>query len=86
MDLQKDSAVLRAVGHPVRLGILKGLRSSEGCNVTEMVAKMKIPQSTLSQHLGILRNQGIIEPRKTGVRTCYRITDKRILKLLDLFS
>jgi ArsR family transcriptional regulator len=47
---------------------------------------MGLPQSTLSQHLGILRNRGIIEPRKEGVRTCYRIADGRIPRILDLFG
>ena len=86
MNPEKDSAVLKALGHPVRLKILAGLRSSDGCNVSEMTGKIGIPQSTLSQHLGILRNQGIIAARKEGVRTCYRIVDSRVVKMLDLLK
>jgi ArsR family transcriptional regulator len=86
VDVDATSEVLKAVGHPVRLRILRGLRSKTDCNVTEMARSMGLPQSTLSQHLGILRNRGIIEPRKEGVRTCYRIADGRIPRILDLFG
>ena len=47
-----------------------------------MVGKLKIPQSTVSQHLGILKNRGIITARKTGVETCYYISDERVKKIL----
>jgi len=43
-------------------------------------------KSTISQHLGILRAQGIIHPQKNGVRTCYKVVDKRVQKLLILLQ
>ncbi len=86
MNLNKSSAVLKAMGHPVRLAILRGLRTSKGCNVNGMAEKLDLPQSTVSQHLGILRSQGIIEPRKQGVRTCYQICSPEALKILDIIN
>jgi DNA-binding transcriptional ArsR family regulator len=86
MDYKKSSRVFRALGHPVRLAILQGLRTTKGCNVNEMVRKLDLPQSTVSQHLGLLRSNGIIEPRKDGVRTCYQIVDTRISRILDVFK
>jgi DNA-binding transcriptional ArsR family regulator len=86
MDYMKDSAILKAIGHPVRLAILHGLRSSKGCNVNDMVSRLDLPQSTVSQHLSVLRNTGIIEPHKKGVKTCYQISNPKALKLLDVFN
>ncbi len=84
--LERYADIFKALGHPVRLQIAVRLMSSE-CHVNKMVDKLGLPQSTVSQHLGILRNGGIITQRKEGVRTCYKVTDKtirRIIKLLEV--
>lgn len=79
----KDSEVLKALGHPVRLQIVAGLAGSRECNVNNMVIKLKIPQSTVSQHLGILKSRGIITCSKKGVETCYFLEDERVKKILE---
>jgi DNA-binding transcriptional ArsR family regulator len=86
MDFEKDSEILKALGHPVRLKIVMGLMDKKECNVNTMVEKLKIPQSTASQHLGVLRSRGIISPRKKGVETCYFISDERVRKIIDDLS
>ncbi|HBU70539.1 MAG TPA: transcriptional regulator [Elusimicrobia bacterium] len=86
MDYNKTSELLKALGNPVRLQILNGLISSHGCNVNTIVEQLRIPQSTASQHLGILKSRGILTHKKEGVKTCYKVSDKRIEKLLQMFS
>lgn len=86
MDVRKASEILKAVAHPVRLTILNGLKEGTDCNVSEMAERLGLPQSTVSQHLAVLRNHGLIEPQKDGVRTCYRIRDERMFRLLDIFG
>ncbi len=81
----KDSELLKALGHPVRLKMVEGLLGRE-CNVTKMVAALGLPQSTVSQHLGILKSRGIVQIRKEGVKTCYRVTDARLARLIKLLS
>lgn len=85
MDAREASEILKAIAHPVRLTILNGLSAGSDCNVSEMAERLGLPQSTVSQHLAVLRNHGLIEPRKEGVRTCYRIRDERVFRLLDIF-
>jgi len=85
INYQKDSDILKALGHPVRLKIATGLINNE-CNVNKIVEKLKIPQSTASQHLGILKNRGIITPRKEGVMTCYSVINKKVLKIIDILK
>ncbi len=83
MDFEKDSEILKALGHPVRLKNIVGLMDKKECNVNTIVDKLKIPQSTASQHLGVLRSRGIIAPKKKGVETCYYVSDERIRKIID---
>ena len=81
IDYLKDGNLLKVIGHPVRLRILKGLIKHE-CNVSRIVSSLKIPQSTVSQHLGILRARQIIRPRKEGVRTCYSVVDDKVRRII----
>ncbi len=86
IDFEKDSEILKALGHPIRLKMVTGLIKEDECNVNKMVGELGIPQSTVSQHLGILKNKGIIQPRKEGVKTCYRVVDERVRSIVDLLG
>ncbi len=86
IDFEKESEVLKALGHPVRLRIVTGLLQEDECNVNKIVDKLKIPQSTISQHLGILKSRGIIKARKDGVKTCYSVIDDKVKMILDILE
>ncbi len=85
-NYQKDSELLKVLGHPIRLKIVEGLINEGECNVNLIVEKLKIPQSTASQHLGLLRSRDIIEPRKEGVKTCYRVVDQRVHDIIRILE
>ena len=82
IDYLEKSEILKALGHPVRLKIVTGLLNHE-CNVNKIVRVLKLPQSTISQHLAMLRHRGIVQIRKDGVRTCYKVADARIKNILE---
>ena len=86
MNYEENSELLKAIAHPVRLKIVTGLISDNECNVNVMVKKLGIPQSTVSQHLGILRTRGIIKPRKDGLKTCYCVCDEKIKKIVKIMK
>ena len=81
--IDKKTKILRALGHPARLMMAKGLMSNE-CHVDKIVKKLKLPQSTVSQHLGVLKSAGIIKGERRGVKVCYRVVDPLAQKLLEL--
>jgi ArsR family transcriptional regulator len=85
MDYEKDSELLKILGHPVRLRMAEGLMKNE-CNVNKIMEVLNIPQSTASQHLGKLKSAGIVVSRKEGVRTCYRVTDPRVRAIIKTLS
>lgn len=85
MDYVRESDLLKALAHPVRLRMAEGLLGRE-CHVDKMVKAFKLPQSTVSQHLGVLKAAGVVVVRKEGVRTCYRILDPRVGTLIRALS
>jgi ArsR family transcriptional regulator len=79
--------VLKALAHPVRLCIVHGLIEKNGCNVSHMQDCLKVPQSTISQHLQKLRMAGIITGTRNGLEVNYQVCDQRVVKLIGmLFS
>lgn len=80
-EVYRDKAqLLKALAHPVRLCIVRNLLDRR-CNVGHMQECLGIPQSTLSQHLGILRSRGIIKAEKDGAEVYYRVVDPEAAKL-----
>ena len=62
----------KTLSHPVRVNILRLLRDGERC-VCELIEDMDIEQSNLSQHLGVLKKQGLLDSRKDGQKVMYRV-------------
>lgn len=81
----EESDVLKALGHPVRLKLIHMLLGDECC-VTDLTNILKLPQSTISQHLGILKNAGILHPYKSGVRTCYKIVNSKVVDIVSILK
>ena len=84
-DYRKESETLKALAHPMRLKMVEGLMNHE-CSVDKIVKALKMPQSTVSQHLALLKSRGIVYLRKEGVRTCYRVVNPRVIKLMKLLG
>ena len=64
--------IAKALAHPSRLLMLDALQKEELC-VCELTELVGADQSTVSKHLAILKQAGIVEDRKAGAQTFYRI-------------
>jgi ArsR family transcriptional regulator len=71
-NYEREAEILKVLGHPIRLKIVAGLLS-ECCNVKKIWECLGLPQATVSQHLALLKNKGIIEGRRTGVEVYYTV-------------
>jgi len=80
-DIELAARSLKAMSHPLRLKILCALGSNE-ISVQDIVEIVGTSQSNISQHLGILREKGILVTRKHANRVYYRIGDNRMLRLI----
>ena len=76
--------ILKALAHPVRLCIVKGLSETGGCNVSKMQACLEVPQSTLSQHLSKLKSVGIVTAERCGTEVIYSIANSKVPKIINL--
>ncbi len=82
-DSKVLARALKAMGHPTRLGLLKRISAGTFC-VSELQRHLDRSQSSISQHLGILRECGLVVPERRGNMTCYSLADERIAELLTL--
>lgn len=79
----RKAEFFRVLGHPVRVRILQLLRERE-MSVGALQVELGLDSSGTSQHLGVLRNQGLVAGRKEGTSVYYSIKDERTLMLLQL--
>lgn len=77
------SGTFKALAHPTRIGILQILREADELCVCHIYERLDLEQSNISQHLKILRDQGILETRREGSMIMYRAKDPRYYVLLD---
>jgi ArsR family transcriptional regulator, arsenate/arsenite/antimonite-responsive transcriptional repressor len=75
----------KALGHPTRVMILRRVRAMDGCTCTELVAELKLAQSTVSEHLRVLREAGLVHAsERESPRNPYRADVHRLRRLKAL--
>lgn len=84
--LEEEAELLKALAHPVRLIIVKGLMAEEGCNVSEMQQCLNIPQSTLSQHLAKLREADILNSERNGLERNYYVVNQKVMDIISVLD
>jgi len=81
-EFNEHAEILKAMGHPARLCILKGILKTGGCNVTHIKDCLDLPQSTISQHIQKLRSAGIIEGSRSGLEITYTLKNDKVLSII----
>jgi DNA-binding transcriptional ArsR family regulator len=85
-DIQVDTfraEFFKTLGHPVRIKILRLIRSGEK-NVKHLQESLGLDASVTSQHLMALRAKNLVTARKEGTKVFYAVRDPKIYQLLDL--
>jgi len=77
--IEAKARILKALAHPTRLFIIDklNLRSHCVCELTDLVGA---DTSTVSKHLSILKNAGLVESRKDGTMVHYSLADECVVK------
>ncbi|MDD2462700.1 MAG: metalloregulator ArsR/SmtB family transcription factor [Desulfobulbus sp.] len=81
-DINAIASLLKSMAHPIRLEILCCLRGGE-LTVADLQATVQTTDGNLSQHLAVLRNQGIITCRREANFIYNQINDNRVLTLMN---
>lgn len=74
----------KALGHPMRVRILRILLGQEACFCGELVELLPLAQATVSQHLKVLSDAGLIRGEIEGPRVCYCANRERVRQLSEL--
>lgn len=74
----------KAIGHPVRIRILRILVRRNACICGDIVEELPLAQSTVSQHLKVLKDAGLIRGDVDGPRVCYCIEPRALRRLKAL--
>lgn len=79
---KKRAEIIKAMAHPARLIVIEALKNGERC-VCELNELVDLDQSTLSRHLSVLKNSGIIVDEKKGLNVFYKLRCPCVLKYID---
>jgi DNA-binding transcriptional ArsR family regulator len=86
----KMADALKALGHPVRLRLVQEIRELKSCCCGDLCDCFSQSQSTISQHLSVLREAGIIDFEKNGNKSCfslnYEVLNELQSSIQDLIS
>jgi ArsR family transcriptional regulator, arsenate/arsenite/antimonite-responsive transcriptional repressor len=80
------AALAWAVAHPARVRILRILIARKACVCGELVESMPLAQSTVSQHLKILKEAGLVQGEVDGPKVCYCVNADGLVRLKQLVA
>ena len=83
MGNQMISNIFKAIAHPTRLQIIRLLKEKPLC-VCDILPQLESEQSNTSQHLAVLKNQGIVESKKDGLMVIYKIKSPEVYQLIEI--
>ncbi|MFH0781865.1 MAG: metalloregulator ArsR/SmtB family transcription factor [Pseudomonadota bacterium] len=79
--IEAKANVLKALGHPTRLWMAEQLAAGEKC-VCELAENIDADFSTISKHLSVLKQAGVVIDEKRGKQVCYRLKVPCILNFM----
>ena len=74
----------KALGHPVRVAIVRMLARRGECVCGQIVDVMPLAQATVSQHLKVLKQAGLVQGEVDGPRTCYCVNPEAVKRFQKL--
>ena len=80
------AGLAKALGHPARVRIVQLLLKRDSCMCGDIVDQLPLAQSTVSQHLKVLKNAGIISGETEGPAVCYCVQRTAIRRLNELLN
>jgi len=87
LDAARDLAALfKALGDPTRVAIVSRLAATDECCVCDLTAAFDLAQPTVSHHLRVLRDAGLVESENRGTWAYYRLVPEALDRLRDVFS
>jgi len=70
--------IAKVFAHPARVAILYHISQQKGCICSDLVEEIGLAQATISQHLSVIDNAGLLKGTYEGKKRCYCINDERL--------
>ena len=86
MNTQSISQYCKAMGHPIRARIIEILIKDGECITGDLCDRLPVAQSTVSQHLKILKENGLICGQVDGPKRCYCVNEKALAEFKDIVA
>jgi ArsR family transcriptional regulator len=86
MDDNSLAALAKSLAHPARIRILRLLQATPGCIGGDIVEAVGLAQSTVSEHLRVLKAAGVISGEIDGPRICYALNPSAVAPLISFMS
>ncbi len=80
--LEKAAFILKTIAHPTRLAVISMLQNQEELTVNGLVELTGCEQSLLSHHLTNMKIKGLLEVRKLGTKSFYRLKERNLSQIL----
>ncbi len=81
---EEFASLARALSHPARVAIVRHLAEVGTCVCGEIVQVMPLAQATVSQHLKVLKEAGLVQGEVDGPRTCYCVNPNGVRRFQEL--
>jgi ArsR family transcriptional regulator len=85
MEIESDQdrliKMFNAISNPVRFTMLNKMASGEACTTQQLVQETGLAQSTVSQHIKVLKEAGLVNGIGKGTSNCYQVDQRKILWL-----
>ena len=85
-SMRSLATLARALGHPARIRIVRTLIARQACIGCDLVTEVGLAQSTVSEHLRILKAAGIISGEIEGPRVCYSLNPVALRPMRDFLA
>ena len=85
-DAERLAATFKALADPTRVAIVNRLACGEDCCVCDLTDAFELSQPTVSHHLRVLRDAGLVEAERRGTWAYYRLVPEAIEQLRGVFA
>lgn len=85
-DINQIAAVAKVFSHPARVAILQYISTQEACICNDIVDEIGLAQATISQHLKVINDAGLLKGTFEGKSLCYCLNIERLQELQTLFN
>lgn len=86
IDIDDLAAMCKAIGHPARLQLLRHLIQHGDCYFGSLADVLPLAPSTISKHVSILKDAGLIEGSSDEQRVCYCVKAERLAQLKTMIG